>query len=87
MDITYPYGEGLGLPSNPDSRRISIHTILVEDVSLNILIIERFRYISLIISLACFIHSSHQIIKIVTLTVWHDYGNYKINSMSQNGID
>ena len=87
MDRTYPYGEGLGLPNNPDSRRILVHTILVEDVSLDILIIEGFLYISLLISLACFIHSSNEIIKIVTLTIWYDYGHSKINSMGQNGID
>ena len=83
----YPYGEGLGLPNNPDSRRIPVHTIFVEDVSLNILIIEGFLKIFLIISLACFIHSSHEIINIVTLTIWHDCGHSKINSTSQNGID
>ena len=36
---------------------------------------------------SCFIHSSHGIIKIVTLMIWHDYGHSKINSTSQNGID
>ena len=89
MDRTCPYREGLGLPNNPNSRRTQVHTILVEDISLNInkwrVSLEKSHHF--INMLYMHIHSSHDHIKIVTLTICHDYGHSKINSMSQNGID
>ena len=80
MDRTYPYIKGLGLPNNHNSRRTLIHTILMEDVSLNILI-EGILLISLIMALVYFmyIHSSHENINIVTL---YDYGHSKIKFLS-----
>ena len=68
MDRTYPYIKGFGLPNNHNSIRTLIHTILMEDVSFNILI-EGILLISLIMALVYFmyIHSSHENINIVTL--------------------
>ena len=87
MDRTYPCREGLGLPNDHNSRRILVLTILMEDVSLNVLL-RGFFLISLIMVLACYIqkHSSHEYIKIVTLTIWHDYEHSKINSTNQNEL-
>ena len=80
--------EGLGLAQQPQSPKGTlVHTILVEDASLNIIYGGFSLFKSHPFPLACIIHSSHEIIRIVTLTIWHDYGHPKINSMSHNGID
>ena len=87
MDKTYSYREGLGLPNNHNSRRILVHIALMEKISLNVLI-EGYIWITLIMVIACFmyIHSSHENIMIVTLTIWHDFQHFIINSLSQKEL-